>query len=83
MVDARDAQRVLDAGVLSLGSPIDGLETDRDVDCAKLMPFETGLYANSEEHGAAVEELNEDSLRRIEAPDMRAALDNVLGMMAK
>ncbi|MFD6197622.1 hypothetical protein ACFWE3_13055 [Mycobacteriaceae bacterium NPDC060252] len=82
MVDARDAQRVLDAGVLSLGSRIDGLETDRDVDCAKLTPFE-GLYANSEEHGAAVEELDEDSLRRIEAPDMRAALDNVPGMMAK
>lgn len=83
MVDARDAQRVLDAGVLSLGSRIGGLETDRDVDRAKLTPFETGLYANSEEHGAAVEELDEDSLRRIEAMDMRAALDNVPAMMAK
>lgn len=37
----------------------------------------------SEEHGAAVEELDEDALRRIEAVDMRAALTNVLGMMAK
>ncbi|MBA0047888.1 type VII secretion AAA-ATPase EccA [Mycobacteroides sp. LB1] len=36
MVDARDAQRVFDAGVLSLGIPIDGLETDRDVGYAKL-----------------------------------------------
>ncbi|WP_078313070.1 MULTISPECIES: hypothetical protein [unclassified Mycobacterium] len=83
MVDARDAQRVLDAGVLSLGGPIDGLEADRDVDCAKLTPFETGLYADREEHGAAVKELGADSLRRIEAPEMWAALDNVLGMMAK
>jgi type VII secretion ATPase EccA len=30
-VDSRDAQRVFDAGVLSLGIPIDGLEVDRDV----------------------------------------------------
>ncbi|OHT81172.1 type VII secretion AAA-ATPase EccA [Mycobacteroides saopaulense] len=36
MVDSRDAQRVFDAGVLSLGIPIDGLETDRDVEYAKL-----------------------------------------------
>lgn len=32
----RDAQRVFDAGVLSLGIPIDGLETDRDVQYAAL-----------------------------------------------
>lgn len=31
MADTRDAQRVFDAGVLSLGIAIDGLETDRDV----------------------------------------------------
>jgi type VII secretion ATPase EccA len=29
--DNRDAQRVFDAGVLSLGIPIDGLEVDRDI----------------------------------------------------
>lgn len=32
----RDAQRVFDAGVLSLGIPIDGLETERDVHYAAL-----------------------------------------------
>lgn len=32
--DNRDAQRVFDAGVLSLGIPIDGLEVDRDVQYA-------------------------------------------------
>lgn len=32
----RDAQRVFDAGVLSLGIPIDGLETERDVQYAAL-----------------------------------------------
>lgn len=32
----RDAQRVFDAGVLSLGIPIDGLETDRDMAYAAL-----------------------------------------------
>ncbi|QCH22309.1 hypothetical protein DSM43276_00546 [Mycobacteroides salmoniphilum] len=31
MADARDARRVFDAGVLSLGIPIDRLETDHDV----------------------------------------------------
>lgn len=31
MVDARDAQRVLDAGMLSLPIPIDRLIADRDV----------------------------------------------------
>ena len=36
MSGARDAQRVFDAGVLSLGIPIDGLETDRDVQYAGL-----------------------------------------------
>jgi hypothetical protein len=30
MVDARDAQRVFDAGVLSLGIPIDRLESALD-----------------------------------------------------
>ena len=34
MSGSRDAQRVFDAGVLSLGIPIDGLETDRDVQYA-------------------------------------------------
>ncbi|AKS31650.1 type VII secretion AAA-ATPase EccA [Mycolicibacterium goodii] len=33
---SRDAQRVFDAGVLSLGIPINGVETDRDVEYAKL-----------------------------------------------
>lgn len=32
----RDAQRVFDAGVLSLGIPIDGLETEPDVQYAAL-----------------------------------------------
>jgi type VII secretion ATPase EccA len=32
----RDAQRVFDAGVLSLGIPIDGLETERDLQYAAL-----------------------------------------------
>lgn len=36
MTGTRDAQRVFDAGVLSLGIPIDGLETDRDVQYAAL-----------------------------------------------
>lgn len=36
MPGTRDAQRVFDAGVLSLGIPIDGLETDRDVAYAAL-----------------------------------------------
>ncbi|OBK17436.1 type VII secretion AAA-ATPase EccA [Mycobacterium asiaticum] len=36
MPGTRDAQRVFDAGVLSLGIPIDGLETDRDVHYAAL-----------------------------------------------
>ena len=36
MSGVRDAQRVFDAGVLSLGIPIDGLETDRDVQYAAL-----------------------------------------------
>jgi type VII secretion ATPase EccA len=36
MPGTRDAQRVFDAGVLSLGIPIDGLETDRDVQYAAL-----------------------------------------------
>lgn len=36
MSGPRDAQRVFDAGVLSLGIPIDGLETDRDVQYAGL-----------------------------------------------
>ncbi|OBJ52952.1 type VII secretion AAA-ATPase EccA [Mycobacterium sp. 1423905.2] len=36
MSGTRDAQRVFDAGVLSLGIPIDGLETDRDVQYAAL-----------------------------------------------
>lgn len=36
MSGSRDAQRVFDAGVLSLGIPIDGLETDRDVQYASL-----------------------------------------------
>ncbi|OKH85608.1 ATPase AAA [Mycobacterium sp. ST-F2] len=35
-VGTRDAQRVFDAGVLSLGIPIDGLETERDVQYATL-----------------------------------------------
>jgi type VII secretion ATPase EccA len=34
MSGTRDAQRFFDAGVLSLGIPIDGLETDRDVQYA-------------------------------------------------
>lgn len=34
MSGSRDAQRVFDAGVLSLGIPIDGLQTDRDVQYA-------------------------------------------------
>ena len=33
-VGSKDAQRVFDAGVLSLGIPIDGLEVDRDVEYA-------------------------------------------------
>jgi len=36
MSGTRDAQRVFDAGVLSLGIAIDGLETDRDVQYAAL-----------------------------------------------
>lgn len=36
MAGSRDAQRVFDAGVLSLGIPIDGMETDRDVSYAAL-----------------------------------------------
>ncbi len=36
MSGTTDAQRVFDAGVLSLGIPIDGLETDRDVQYAAL-----------------------------------------------
>ena len=36
MNGTRDAQRFFDAGVLSLGIPIDGLETDRDVQYAAL-----------------------------------------------
>lgn len=32
----RDAQRVFDAGVLSLGIPINGVEADRDIEYAKL-----------------------------------------------
>jgi hypothetical protein len=32
--DNRDAQRVFDAGVLSLGIPIDGLEVDPDIQYA-------------------------------------------------
>lgn len=36
MPGTRDAMRVFDAGVLSLGIPIDGLETDRDVQYAAL-----------------------------------------------
>lgn len=36
MGDTRDAQRYFDAGVLSLGIPIDGLETNRDVQYAAL-----------------------------------------------
>jgi type VII secretion ATPase EccA len=36
MAGTRDAQRYFDAGVLSLGIPIDGLETDRDVQYAAL-----------------------------------------------
>lgn len=36
MSGSRDAQRVFDAGVLSLGIPIDGLETDRDAHYAAL-----------------------------------------------
>ncbi|GAB1815536.1 type VII secretion AAA-ATPase EccA [Mycobacterium sp. MUNTM1] len=36
MSGIRDAQRVFDAGVLSLGIPIDGLETDRDAHYAAL-----------------------------------------------
>ncbi|SEH82215.1 type VII secretion AAA-ATPase EccA [Mycolicibacterium rutilum] len=34
MSATNDAQRVFDAGVLSLGIPIDGMETERDVDYA-------------------------------------------------
>ncbi|MCV7283237.1 type VII secretion AAA-ATPase EccA [Mycolicibacterium flavescens] len=34
MSGTNDAQRVFDAGVLSMGIPIDGLETERDVDYA-------------------------------------------------
>lgn len=36
MSGSRDAQQVFDAGVLSLGIPIDGLETDRDMQYARL-----------------------------------------------
>jgi type VII secretion ATPase EccA len=36
MSESSDAQRVFDAGVLSLGIPIDGLETERDVQYAAL-----------------------------------------------
>jgi type VII secretion ATPase EccA len=36
MNGSTDAQRVFDAGVLSLGIPIDGLETDRDIAYAAL-----------------------------------------------
>jgi type VII secretion ATPase EccA len=36
MRSTRDAQRFFDAGVLSLGIPIDGIETDRDVQYAVL-----------------------------------------------
>lgn len=36
MSGTNDAQRVFDAGVLSLGIPIDGLETERDVQYAAL-----------------------------------------------
>jgi ESX secretion system protein EccA len=36
MSGTRDAQRYFDAGVLALGIPIDGLETDRDVQYAAL-----------------------------------------------
>src|SRR5580693_2013236 len=36
MSGVRDAQRYFDAGVLSLGIPIDELETDRDVQYAAL-----------------------------------------------
>jgi type VII secretion ATPase EccA len=36
MNGSRDAQRYFDAGVLALGIPIDGLETDRDVQYAAL-----------------------------------------------
>ncbi|SHS54488.1 type VII secretion AAA-ATPase EccA [Mycobacteroides abscessus subsp. abscessus] len=35
----------------------------------------------SEEHGLAVDELDEDALRRIESADMKAALDTVLRML--
>lgn len=34
--DSRNAQRVFDAGVLSLGIPIDGLEVERDIQYASL-----------------------------------------------
>jgi type VII secretion ATPase EccA len=36
MSDTRDAQRFFDAGVLSLGIPVDGLEANRDVQYAAL-----------------------------------------------
>jgi type VII secretion ATPase EccA len=36
MSGSRDAQRYFDAGVLALGIPVDGLETDRDVQYAAL-----------------------------------------------
>src|SRR6202012_2708976 len=34
--DSKNAQRVFDAGVLSLGIPIDGLEVDRDLEYAAM-----------------------------------------------
>jgi type VII secretion ATPase EccA len=34
--DTRDAQRLVDAGVLSLGIPVDGLEVERDIQYAAL-----------------------------------------------
>lgn len=69
MIDARDARRFVDAGVFSLGIPIGGPETGRDaVDQSR--PQRCGVVMAGE--------------GRIGASGMRAAaLENVLGMMAK
>jgi len=69
MIDARDARRFVDAGVFSLGIPIGGPETGRAV-VDQSRPQRCGVVLAGD--------------GRIGASDKRAAaLENMLGMMAK